>query len=246
MKGYVALAVNENLKYRYFVPLVRWAWKKFGWEPLLFCVGKGYGIGNYIYSLESNGHRSDTVAQVCRLYAWMNVGGGMVMTSDIDMLPLSDYWHPDPEHITSYGRDLTDYHYPICYIAMTTDNWQMVMRAKDRIPMDDHINRDLKRNFKNIWTADQDIITENLQPYHVFRVDRGTDKRTGYPIGRVDRSAWRMDHDQFIDAHLPHDMPTNEASFKKVMKLLHHIWPQEDFNWFVKYHIEWKKQHSYL
>ena len=72
-------------------------------------------------------------------------------------------------------------------------------------------------------------------------IDREVDKRTGYPIGRVDRSAWTLDHKVFIDAHLPHDILTNEKSYQKVMNLLHHIWPTENFKWFEEYYRDFKK-----
>lgn len=252
MKRYVVLGVNENPTYLYYLPLVVWAWKKFDWEPYVYYC-PGYRPAAFILNtieglvfkyqpaslIRVNSYATETIAQVSRLYASVDLSG-MLMTSDVDMLPLSDYWHPKPGEFTTYGRDLTDYHFPICYLAGMYFDWQDIMLLRDIEDPDIAIKRDLRQQ-KNIWTLDQDIITERLQVYDLTRVDRGTDPRTGYPIGRVDRSNWRLDHKQLIDAHLPHDILANDASFRKVMELLHTVWPSEDFKWFISYHKEFKK-----
>lgn len=260
MKKYVVLGVNENPVYLYYIPLVKWAWNKLGWEEIIFYHAKNlyaarlqtpieqlvFKVSDFVYGLFNiEGYKSETIAQVSRLYAAAVIDQGYLMTTDADMLPLSDYWFPNIGLIDCYGRDLTDYHYPICYIGMEAYLWQKVMNIPEwqlygQKPVDDFLRRDL-RHQRNEWTLDQDIITEELVKYQINREDRGTDKRTGYPIGRVDRSAWRLDHEVYIDAHLPHDILTNENSFHNVMELLHKIWPGEDFKWVVEYHKEFKK-----
>ena len=250
MKGTIILGVDETPKYLYYLPLVVWAWNKLGWDVVTFYRGHmnvaetlipGFRKYNIRECLGYEPYSSATIAQVSRLYGSC-VASGMLMTSDVDMLPLSDYWNPEEGKITTYGRDLTDYHYPICYIAMKSADWIKVMNIESEL-YGVHLRRDLRVQ-KNQWGLDQDIITENLIIYgeeKITRVDRGTDKRTGYPVGRVDRSNWRLDHKQLIDAHLPHDILTNEKSFQKVLELLHHVWPEEDFKWFINYHKEFKK-----
>lgn len=283
MKRYIVLSVNDNPDYLFHVPLVCWAWRYFGWEPILFYSGPyiretphRFGelfnlIENEIgdpeeeqlfYKLNVTGFGSDTIAQVSRLYAAclafngdIDGAGAFLMTSDIDMLPLSDYWKPDENKLTVYGRDLTDYHYPICYIGAPVKIWIQVMTITGEWGYDSRnynamIKRDLdslpqaKSNDKTKrWVTDQDLITEriNNSSYIPERIDRGTDKRTGYPIGRIDRSHWTLDHKQYIDAHLFHDVHRNEESFKKTLQMLHTVWPKEDFAWWVKYYKEFKK-----
>lgn len=270
MKKYIVLSVNDNPDYLFHVPLVCWAWRYFGWEPILFYSGPyiretphRFGelfnlIENEIgdpeeeqlfYKLNVTGFGSDTIAQVSRLYAAclafkgdIDGAGAFLMTSDIDMLPLSDYWKPDVNKLTAYGRDLTDYHYPICYIAADNHKWDEIMSLDSSGSIDEFIARDL-RTQKNMWTLDQDIITEriNASKYTPERIDRGTDKRTGYPIGRIDRSHWTLDHKQYIDCHMFHDVHRNEESFKKTLQMLHTVWPKEDFSWWVRYYVEFKK-----
>lgn len=266
MKKYVVLGVNENPKYLYYLPLVIWAWRQFGWDAIVFNTGnndtspKGlathglmvrtipykYDLNN-IFFTNVQGFKTETVAQVSRLYGGLAVKHPrcIVMTSDCDMLPLSNYWNPSDLNVTCYGRDLTDYHYPICYAAMTPMKWLDVMMYTD-----EDYNKCIKQDLderpanSNPWLWDQDILTERLNKYGkrlLTLMPRGTDKRTGYPIGRVDRSHWTLDHPKLIDAHLPHDILTNDKSFHKVMELLHHVWPSEDWKWFIEYHKEFKK-----
>lgn len=261
MKKYIILSVNDNPDYLFHVPLVCWAWRKLDWEPILFFRGEmidpvaamvfnlaGINGSNGYQLPKIEGYHSETITQVSRLYGAC-VADGYLMTGDIDMLPLSDYWKPDFDKLTVYGRDLTDYHYPICYIGAPAPIWtdimglvdedynSMIKYDLDRLPQASSTDK-VKR-----WVSDQDLITEriNSSSYTPIRIDRGTDKRTGYPVGRVDRSHWTLDHKQYIDAHLPHDILTNESSFKKVLELLHTVWPKEDWKWFINYYVKFKK-----
>jgi hypothetical protein len=250
MRKYVVLGVNDNPKYLYYLPLVVGAWKQLGWEVIIFYCGKVefaerlipfFRKYNIRECLKYEQYESSTISQVARLYGACVVDG-LLMTSDIDMLPLSDYWKPDESKVTTYGRDLTDYHYPICYISMGSPSWREVMNINSNL-YGVHLRRDMRVQ-KNQWVLDQDIITEKLLEYgedKITHIDRGTDKRTGYPIGRVDRSNWHLNHTTLIDAHLPHDILTNDESYKKVCDLLVHVWPKEDFTWYLNYHEQFKK-----
>lgn len=250
MKKYVVLGVNDNPKYLYYLPLVIWAWKQFGWETLTFYCGKvdfavklipDFRKYNFRECLKYEHFESATISQVARLYGSCVIDDGLLMTSDVDMLPLSDYWNPNEEDVTTYGRNLSNEHYPICYISMHSYKWSEVMKINSHL-YGVHLRRDMRIQ-KNQWVLDQDIITENLVSYgtdKIKHINREIDKRTGYPLGRVDRSNWHMNHTQLIDAHLPHDTLTNEASYKKVVDLLHHVWPSHDFTWFYEYTKKFK------
>lgn len=257
MKKFVVLATNDVPKYMFYTPLVCWAWNKIGWHPIVFYQG---AIGNgFEHFCDFSGHEiqftrvllevdkfpSATVAQVSRLYGSCVSGvkkHDYLMTSDVDMLPLSDYWHIDSRKITSWGHNLSNEHYPVCYIGMQSRLWENVMNING-VDYNKAIKEDLELYQPITWTVDQDIITKRIDwmAVKLNLIDREVDKRTGYPIGRVDRSAWTLDHKVFIDAHLPHDILTNEKSYQKVMNLLHHIWPTENFKWFEEYYRDFKK-----
>jgi hypothetical protein len=256
MKKYIVLSVNDNPDYLFHVPLTVWAWRKLGWEPIVFFHGESgkikittdFELKYLVADLQDiPEYQSETITQVSRLYGAC-VADGYIMTGDIDMLPLSDYWKPDLNKLTVYGRDLTDYHYPICYIGAPSMIWKHVMDLVDN-DYNTMIKQDLDsmpqaKGAKNVrWVTDQDLITEriNNSTYIPERVDRGTDKRTGYPVGRIDRSNWKLDHAQYIDCHMYHGIQNDETKFKKTLDMLHTVWPQEDFKWWIEYYKEFKK-----
>lgn len=288
MKKFVILSVNDNPKYMFYIPLVTWAWHQLGWTPFVIVKedfsnkqDHDYDFGDLalvdapddidvpfatFYLNYIDGYKSETMAQVSRLYAASLIkSDAYLMLSDADMLPLSDYWSPKHDRLTVYGRDLTDYHYPMCYIGASGRIWHELMDIKSlesygeicehdkwtvssdswddaKALVEEYMKRDMRQQ-PNIWLLDQDLITERINASNFVpeRIDRGTDKRTGYPIGRVDRSNWTLNHSQFIDAHLPHDVLTNEHSFKKVLELLHTVWPKENWSWWINYYKEFKK-----
>lgn len=256
MKKYIVLSVNDNPEYLFYLPLTVWAWRKFGWEPIIFRPQKSNTEGIFKFVTESIQdspcmlryihdnipYSSEMVAQISRLYAACLGEIGYFMTGDIDMIPLSDYWHFDENDITTWGRDLTDGHYPICYIGMDNAKWQQVMGITSNL-YSEMIKRDLDSmpNSKSEdpikrWIVDQDLITERIEQtlYPVRRIDRGT-YANGYPIGRVDRSAWTLNHDKFIDAHLHRGIWSTDWRYIQTIDLLRKIWPDENFMWFENY-----------
>lgn len=260
MKKYIVLSVNDNPEYLFYLPLTVWAWRKFGWG-VIFIRTEGTKLSGWLWDrchpdieviIKNNNYPSEMIAQVSRLYATCSirdVEDVYVMTGDIDMIPLSDYWSPNMNTITTWGHDLTDYqHYPICYIGMPVNMWRAVMRIYST-DYNALINRDLDSmpNAKSEdpvkrWVVDQDLITERLNNcgLPITKVDRGM-YANGYPIGRVDRSAWSLNHDQFIDCHMPRGIYSNQSRMDEMMELLEKIWPNEDFGWFVDYKYEFKK-----
>lgn len=265
MKKYIVLSVNENPDYLYFTPLTVWAWRKFGWEPVIFFHGNpnelSYAVGQWmlktipegqIFFQVSNieGYRSDTITQVSRLYAGC-VQEGYLMTGDIDMIPLSDYWQPNENEITVYGHDLTGFgHYPICYIGMDSTRWVEVMGLSSP-DYNKLIKRDLDTlpqakdpDFYKYWFSDQDLITQRIQQteFPVTVINRGQ-YSNGFAVGRVDRGAWSLNHKQFIDAHLFHQMyhKGREDKFEQTLDLLEKIWPEENFDWFILYTEQFRK-----
>jgi len=262
MAKYIVLSVNDNPDYLYFTPLVCWAWRKIGWEPIVFfgdsprpnldidklaLKEEVYRLSRPLIGIE---YRSDTITQMSRLYAAC-VQEGYLMTGDIDMIPLSDYWKPQEDTITVYGHDLTGYgHYPICYIGMPHTRWIEVMGLSSP-DYNSLIKRDLDTlpqakdpDFYKYWFSDQDLITQRIQAteFPITSVLRGQYKN-GFAHGRVDRGAWTLDHPQFIDAHLHHQIyhRGNEWKFDKTMELLNKVWPNEDFTWFTEYNKEFKR-----
>jgi hypothetical protein len=266
MKKYIVLSTNWNPDYLYYLPLTVWAWRKFGWDPIVFIEGISNGANSELINRTidrailypefygglkpHNEYRSDTITQISRLYGAC-VTDGYLMTGDIDMLPLSDYWKFDENEITVWGHDLTGYgHYPICYIGMPSDKWVEVMNL-NTTDYNSLIKRDLDSlpqakdpDFYKYWFSDQDLITQRLKPFKKTLINRGQ-LPNGFARGRVDRGSWSLEHEEFIDCHMLRDMyklsDTGRGNLAKTMQLLERVWPNENFDWFKEYTTEFQK-----
>lgn len=217
----VVISHNGNPEYAFFEPIVKWAWERLGWDVLCLVTD------------------SVITSQCIRLYAHQYVAPDtMLMTSDIDMLPLSDYWKPANDDITCYGRNLSNEHQPICYIAMTAKRWRFVMG--------NNMEADIER-FGEKWTTDQDIITDNLSIFVCEYIDRPISPLTGYPVGRIDRSAWdrSLKQPERIDSHLLRPGWTDENWAKIIALIEECLSPTiDELHWLHNYRDTWNKSHS--
>lgn len=280
----IVLSVNDNPDYLFYTPLCVWAWKKFAWNPIVLFQGYGTGLSTLVSNtlskldikiesgfLEPHSHtkdswhspfRSDTITQTSRLYAAsIAQQGEMVMTGDIDMIPLSDYWEPNTTKITVYGYDLTGYtEYPICYLAMIREKWLDVMDidSNDFNPLfrDLEANPNSKStNFYEYWGVDQQIATQRIKASLFAKefINRGQ-LPNGYATGRIDRGSWGTSIEQveYIDAHLHRDLykafwpdhPDRDTFLKKWAdneRMLAKCFPGDDFTWWTDYAKEFAK-----
>lgn len=238
MNKYVILSSNGNPDYLNYLPYTIKAWNNLGWDTITFYRGgsiphitdKIDTKKNLIYRInEDSKYRSETLVQVSRLFAGCIIKEGLIMTGDVDMIPCSNYWNPDPKDITCYGHDLTGRgHYPICYIAMDADKWREVMGCKYSEDVMTAMTRvldvypkALSDKWEEWWQVDQDIITEKLKPLNPVTIDRGHDNVFGFLAkGRLDRYNWDATKDiDGIDAHMPR--PFNIDAVNHVMNKYH-------------------------
>src|SRR5688572_9802940 len=166
MNRTVSIGVNSVPKYLYYIPLIKWAWSKFNWDTFIFYVGEENQFtaliektcNDIVFPIRitnCKGYPSETIAQVLRMYAYDYIGG-LTMTSDSDIIPLSDYWNPNSEQITCYGRDLSNEHQPMCYVSMSGAHWKVVMDGSSNRAMQ-AMFVDLDREYskaKNKWCVD--------------------------------------------------------------------------------------------
>lgn len=252
MKKTVILSSNDNPDYLLYYSYVAWAWNQLGWDTLLFYLGKNSTLMEQYKTFKTGfdatrnliiplakiaGYRDETVVQVSRLFGSLCFSDDrMLMTGDVDMIPLSSYWHPEPGKITTYGWDLTDKgHFPICYIAMNESIWRKVMGFPETFKtIDVEIKKYLDKypkaksdKFEEWWQVDQDIITELiLKQSFVNRVDtyRGTDN--GLAADRADRYNWpgTSNKENLIDAHMPR--PFDLEAVKHVLQKSYNKLPE--------------------
>lgn len=234
MKKFVVISTNNNPDYFEYIPYQEKAWANLGWD-LIIMVTPDFNPINFETSLQSTlicrlpevpEIRTQTLAQMGRLYAAHYVGiDSFLMTCDMDLIPLSDYWKPDLNKITVYGHDLTDHtYYPMGYVGMSAQNWLDKLQITNDTRTD--ILRDCGRtmiknpatdkmemaaysdNWEVWWNTDWRLLTDRLMPFkdQITFIDRG--RRTVQPnkgtfaFGRVDRGdSMQVPNEKLIDIH---------------------------------------------
>lgn len=219
MKKTAILSTNDNTDYLSYLPYVQEAWNRIGWNTLTFYLGNHNLISTdtnrIIYIDPIIGYRDSTVVQVSRLFANKYIDG-MIMTSDMDMMPLRDFWHPQEDKITCYGADLTRFiHVPICYIAATKQLWDTIIYENS---IEEVIVKYCKPNaekFEDFWFTDQLIVTDRLDG-HKDRIDIHRSHEGSLAYGRIDRYKWdltKSSNTYKIDCHLPRPFNQFEAEY---------------------------------
>lgn len=241
MKKTVVLSTNDNPDYLNYLPYTIAAWNKLGWSTFTFLID-GASVPDVgtdtdeiknsfcvSHGMDVESLKKETVSQVIRLFAGHFVNDGIVMTGDVDLIPMANYWHPTIDNITVYGHDLTGRsQYPICYIAMSAERWREIIPEKSLAELLAKYPNAKSDDFYKWWGVDQEIITDriNKDAYcnpdgsaKLILIDRGF--TNGLAKGRIDRADWERtinSPDQKIDAHMLR--PFNLEQTERVMKLV--------------------------
>jgi len=223
----VVLSTNDNPDYMKYLRYCQIAWNRLGWKTLTFYHGNnppGSTDWNEIIDItnRSSSYRVETVVQCMRLFGGRYIQRGIVMTGDVDMLPMMNYWNPETHEITVYGHDLTGRtQYPICYIAMTADNWRLLIPERSLDDLLIKYPNAKNEDWNKWWTVDQQIVTERLNNFDrkLKLIDRTLDG--GLALGRVDRHDWNGTISKpgiKIDAHMPR--PFNQDAAESIIKMI--------------------------
>ncbi len=243
MRKIVVVSTNNNPDYLFFAPYIEKAWNTLGWEVALMLTHdvvvkpetfQFNSDKNIIMSLPHvPGLRQETIAQAGRLYAANYLSmDALVMTSDIDLLPLKDYWHPNYDDITVYGHDLTwRTFYPMGYCAMNTHNWKKYLNCTLNTAHD--IERDAKEidlayneDWNKWWNHDWTLLTKRLKPFadKIKFIDRGQTAK-GLAYGRIDRADWQGTQDQeWIDAHCENNNTRHPEKVDKFLRVFEKVY----------------------
>lgn len=233
MKKTVIISTNDNPDYCKYLPYVQAAWELIGWDTLCFWFGDNPPESTNKHRIvditnKQSPYRPETHVQVIRLLAHNYVKEGLIMTSDADMLPLSNYWQPTPDKFTVYGYDLTGFsEYPICYIVAPVELWRQVMPEKSLEELlKQYHNAATSDDFYTWWCIDQQLITSRIKARVELPVSQVPRTKTSYPgadlaYGRIDRFNWQLTKDSVkdpIDAHMPR--PFNQEAAEYCLDLL--------------------------
>jgi len=220
MRKTVVVSSNNNPDYLFYLPYVEKAWAVFGWD-LCVMVTSDVEVNSLKVNRKEtlicklpkiNELRTETISQAGRLYAANYLpSDSLIMTSDMDLIPLSDYWNPKENEVTVYGYDLTDRtEYPISYICMNHSNWIEYMglsgHTKEDMLFDASNNKNaFSDNWEQWWGYDQQLITKKLPKKDITFIDRERINIAGasLALGRVDRYNWieTQKQSKLIDAH---------------------------------------------
>lgn len=213
MNRYVVVSTNNNENYMFYAKYIEKAWNSLGWN---LCVMVTSDVNVRDLELKNpetkvitlpdvEGLRKESIAQAGRLYAanYFEDKETLLMTSDIDLLPLSDYWNPNPDEVTVYGHDLTDYsYYPMGYTAMKTKLWRHFFSDMES---DSQKYKDIAfaPDWEQWWNWDWRMLTDRLKDKEVTHIKRGRRLTGTFAYGRVDRgdSMQIPPNETLIDAH---------------------------------------------
>lgn len=233
MERIVVISSNNNSDYRFYEPYIVKSWHKFGWKVCVMlthdCELTEKYADFYIQLPDIPELRTETIAQAGRLYAANHLPDALIMTSDMDLLPLKDYWHPKENEITNYGHDLTDFSfYPMGYTAMNTENWKRVMNLTGDTKAD--MLRDandttvkyspLAQEWETWWNFDWSLLTQRLSGFEVNKILRGRRPSSCFAYGRVDRGdSMQIPSEELIDAHCENNNVKHPDKLNKFLSL---------------------------
>jgi len=238
MEKLVIVSTNNNPDYYFYSPYIKKAWNKYGWKVCTMItddVPVSEIHSDYIITVPKiEGIRQETIAQASRLYAANHFSGDYyLMVSDMDLLPLSDYWKPELDKITSWGHDLTDYSfYPMGYIGMPVNKWRDVMQltgdtVKDFERDAKWLGTPYKSDWETWWNYDWDLLTKRVSAYssEIVKILRGRQPGSCYAVGRVDRGlGMAIPPGQLIDAHCDNINVKHEDKLPRFLNLFNSIY----------------------
>jgi len=226
MKKTVILSTNQNPDYLNYLPYCQKAWSLLGWNTLTFMWGaskldSGSPENRIIHlELDTMGCKESTIVQCIRLLGHRYLDEGLMMLGDVDMLPLSNYWNPDPNEITCYGIDLTgDEQIPMCYVAASVENWNKIIPEQTLEELLLNYPQSKSPHFQDYWFTVQNILTERINKLSYTLIDRRFNGHLA--AGRIDRADWERTvtmGGQKIDAHMLR--PFNLEQTIRVMNLI--------------------------
>lgn len=254
-------------KYCWYIPIVIWAWNKFGIGVILFlpessktnpkihlCLSyiDNKDDVNKVCYFDMPNHKEATASQCVRLYASALdlPEDETLIISDIDMIVLNtEYFLPTSDGIIDiYGADLVPPNqYPICYGIANVMTWRKLIgegtpqQHLDRLL--GHIECDNMRG--NYWSTDQEnlynlIHSNDEVDYRLFNRARQGTTFADHRLDRDDSFILERLSPDIVDYHM--NRPGYEPhNFQIIMEVLKYYFPHDDFAWLVEYNEKFKQ-----
>jgi hypothetical protein len=238
MRKIIVVSSNNNPNYYFYSPYIKKSWNYLGWEVCTVVTNdvdpSVIETDHLIILPELEGLRLETQAQAGRLYAANHLPeDAYIMTSDMDLIPLSNYWNPDLDQISVYGFDLTDFTtYPMAYIGMPAQTWKRVMNlsgdsAHDFIRDAKDVQTAYSNDWEQWWQFDQVLITKKLEKFknQIRFINRGRAVNSPYAFGRIDRgNSMTRIPTPWIDAHCENANPSHPEKLEKFLSIFNEVY----------------------
>lgn len=266
---YVVTSSTLNHDYAFYAPIISSMWMKLGYRPIIFLVGssgewKTHRFGSVALAEARRrgavihftgrvvGYPESTTAQTVRL-----AGGHVpfvrpddyVMTTDIDMLPLSrSFWSKpldggskiDVLFANAYEGEKRP-HWPICYIGMSALSWVHLLgtypdhNSAVSAWMNGNLGKaEVEKDGMVGWCFDEYFVSEKIagaasNGWPVRFVERQK-AGGGWPSTRIDRGAWDetrvpISDGRMVDCHAPRPGYAGAAWSDRVKPLLNEFDP---------------------
>ena len=194
---YVTVGCNAHPAYAFYLPIINKIWANFGFTLMPLLTGSWTdNWAKYVISqlsnvkyIEAGGWDTGRVAQVARLFAFENLEyQDQLMTSDVDMIPLSKIWFNQSlnDKLNLYFSNAYNHtKYAMCYIEASKEIWGQIINE----PFDKVMGR------ANHWGFDEEYMGTKIHAWEGDRSNCNYIQRTHRPgapcpDGRIDRSCW--------------------------------------------------------
>jgi hypothetical protein len=241
-KRIVVVSTSNKEDYYFYAPFIEKAWNDLGWQLCVMITAQTNEADLKLNNPETvvikmpviEGLREETIAQASRLYAANYLPeDAVIMTSDMDLLPLQNYWNPKAEDITVYGHDLTDYtYYPMGYTAMTGAMWKQIFKlngdtANELVRDAKEIGLAYSDDWGQWWNHDWQLLTTRIKQsgIPVRFVNRGRRAGSCFAYGRVDRGdSMQTPNETLIDAHCENHNVQHPDKLSKFINLFESVY----------------------
>jgi len=237
---YALTACDSNPEYYEFWPLIAKVWKEYiGIEPMLIFIGDEIPkeisecpYGEVIQVSPFKGISTASQSQFIRLWYPKMLTDKTIITTDIDMFPLSKWYFKD--QIKNLDDDIfvmlgmREDWYNICYNVAKGSTFQSILDLDGDFEtiMKTFYDRISKQPDMNMWFADEVYLTEKIKAYkgdNVKRIIRGAPNR-------IDRSNWNYNSgmvkaSMYYDSH---SLRPYKKHKQQIDNLLNLLWTDSD------------------
>jgi len=235
---YSIVSTNENPTYKDFWEVVKPVWiHHVKINPILVNIGDSDDIidhGDYvIFNIKKiDGVDTGFQSQISRLWVTKFFQDAVCLTSDIDMLPMSEKYFKDSvrnfndDTLVIYSSDAYNSvknRYPMCYNTAKGKTFTEVLELDKFKNFKDFCETLLNR--KQGWDTDELFLGESINKFHdqskIIKLNRGWS--SGQADKRIDRISWKFDKEkihEYIDSHLLRPYSSKKSEIDQLILLL--------------------------